>query len=377
MNYLVIKPFLFVLLLLTISGVMADTELPEEVIFIPKISSVFGMKVQTKLETTIFKPVGAGPHPLVIINHGKSPGNTHFQPRYRPLSPVRYFLERNYIVLVPMRQGFSKSEGSYIDGGCNIISNGMAQAEDVQAALEFGLNLPDINRQQVLVVGQSHGGWTSLAFGSMNKNPAVRGIVNFAGGLKKDDCLGWEKVLIEGAKKFGLTTQTPSIWFYGDNDSFFPRTVSNQMFEQYSKGNPNAQFVTFGDFENDSHVLFTRQTGRAIWEPHLEKFLQSIDMPFQVVNSQYLASPKMMSPSPSGFAGISQVDQVPHINHSGKQAYNLFLEKPNPRAFAISQAGNFGWEYGTDDPLKGALSKCEKNAKSSCKLYAVDNQVVW
>jgi hypothetical protein len=211
----------------------------------------------------------------------------------------------------------------------------------------------------------------------MSKNPAVRGIVNFAGGLKKDDCVGWQNSLIEGSQKFGLTTQISSIWFYGDNDSFFPRTVSDPMFEQYSKGNPNAQLVTFGQFENDSHLLFTRQTGRAIWEPHLEKFLQSIDMPFQVVNSQYRASPKMMTPSPSGFAGISQVDQVPHINHSGKQAYNLFLEKPNPRAFAISQAGNFGWEYGTDDPLKGALSKCEKNAKSSCKLYAVDNQVVW
>jgi dienelactone hydrolase len=377
MNNLLIKPFLFVLLLLTISGVMADTELPEEVIFIPKFSSVLRMKIQTKLETTMFKPEGAGPHPLVIINHGKSPGNTHFQPRYRPLSPVRYFLERNYIVLVPMRQGFSKSEGSYIDPGCNIISNGITQAADVQAALEFALNLPDVNKEQILVVGQSHGGWTSLAFGSMNKNPAVRGIVNFAGGLKKDDCVGWQNTLIEGSQKFGLTTQTPSIWFYGDNDSFFPRTVSNQMFEQYSKGNPNAQFVTFGDFENDSHVLFTRQTGRAIWEPHLEKFLQSIDMPFQVVNAQYLSSPKMMSPPPSGFSEIRQVDQVPHINHSGKQAYNLFLEKPNPRAFAISLAGNFGWEYGTDDPLKGALSKCEKNAKSSCKLYAVDNQVVW
>jgi hypothetical protein len=64
MNNLLIKPFLFVLLLLTISGVMADTELPEEVIFIPKFSSVLGMKVQTKLETKMFKPVGAGLNPL-------------------------------------------------------------------------------------------------------------------------------------------------------------------------------------------------------------------------------------------------------------------------------------------------------------------------
>ena len=55
-----IKPFLLVFLLLTVSGVTTDTELLEEVIFIPKISSVLGMKVQTKLETTIFKLVEAG-----------------------------------------------------------------------------------------------------------------------------------------------------------------------------------------------------------------------------------------------------------------------------------------------------------------------------
>ena len=52
------------LLLLTFSGVLADNELLEEVIFILMISSVLGMKVQTKLETKMFKPVGAGLNPL-------------------------------------------------------------------------------------------------------------------------------------------------------------------------------------------------------------------------------------------------------------------------------------------------------------------------
>lgn len=59
-----ITPFLLMLLLLTFSGVLADNELLEEVIFILMISSVLGMKVQTKLETKMFKPVGAGLNPL-------------------------------------------------------------------------------------------------------------------------------------------------------------------------------------------------------------------------------------------------------------------------------------------------------------------------
>jgi hypothetical protein len=56
----------------------ASTPLNEEVIFVPKKMLIGSIS----LETTIFKPNGDGPFPLVIINHGKSFGNSHFQSRY-------------------------------------------------------------------------------------------------------------------------------------------------------------------------------------------------------------------------------------------------------------------------------------------------------
>src|SRR5262249_884149 len=71
-----------------------------------------------ELETTIFKPDGEGPFPLVVINHGKASGNPYFQPRYRPLVAARQFVDRGYLVAVPMRQGFSKSGGGYVNPGC-------------------------------------------------------------------------------------------------------------------------------------------------------------------------------------------------------------------------------------------------------------------
>lgn len=67
-------------------SVKAQSKLPEEVVFVPK--KLFLGSVS--LETTIFKPIGDGPFPLVIINHGKANGLTQFQPRYRPLSAVRF-----------------------------------------------------------------------------------------------------------------------------------------------------------------------------------------------------------------------------------------------------------------------------------------------
>lgn len=64
-----------------------------------------------ELETTIFKPNGDGPFPLVVINHGKASGNPLFQARARYLVAAEQFVARGYMVVAPMRRGFSKSGG--------------------------------------------------------------------------------------------------------------------------------------------------------------------------------------------------------------------------------------------------------------------------
>ena len=353
--------------------VFAAAKLPEEVVFVRKkllIGSV-------TLETTIFKPDGDGPFPLVIINHGKSYGNSHMQERYRPISSVRYFLERNYAVFVPMRQGFSKSGGIYSDGNCSLAANGVNQAEDIQPVIDYAHNLPFVDKTKTLVVGQSHGGWTTLAYGATEPDKSVKGLVNFAGGLKNESCVGWQSDLSRTAAEFGRKTSIPTIWFYGDNDSYFYREVSDDMFSNYKAGNPRSQFVAYGRFGSDSHGLFTSREGRAIWESYLTKFLVSIDMPSKLVNGKYAPTPQTPYPTKSDFAPIGDVEKVPNIKENGKEAYRLFLTKSFPRAFVISEKGNYAWEFGGEDPIDGALTRCESRANAKCKVYAVDDFVVW
>ena len=105
----------------------------EQVVMVKKGDGLLAVE----LETTLFRPPGNGPFPVVLINHGKAPGNPHFQPRARYEVAAREFVQRNYLVVIPMRQGFSKSTGSYIGGGCNVESNGRVQAEDVVATLDY------------------------------------------------------------------------------------------------------------------------------------------------------------------------------------------------------------------------------------------------
>lgn len=352
--------------------VFSQQILPEEVIFIPKKNLLGSLD----LETTIFKPSGSGPFPLVIINHGKAPGNPHFQSRYRPLTAVRYFLERNYIVFVPMRVGFSKSGGSNSEGCPSMYSEGIMQSESLQPVIDYAHQLDYVDKSKTLIVGQSHGGLTTLAYGAVSQDTSIKGLVNFAGGLRKDQCPGWQNDLIRASGAFGKLTKIPTIWFYGDNDSFFSRELSTAMFEKYKEGNVDSQLINFGIFKNDSHTLFSDREGREIWEPHLTKFLNKIHLNTELVNPQYSLT-LMPRPVKTNFALINEVEKVPNLNNPGKEAYKIYLEKSNPKAFAISSDGFYGWQSGGEDPLRKSIDNCHKKTKLSCELYAVDDEVVW
>ncbi|MGS0741058.1 dienelactone hydrolase family protein [Glaciimonas sp. GG7] len=254
-----------------------DTALNEQIVMVPVGSGFFGYK----LETTIFKPAGDGPFPLLIMNHGKAPGNTHFQPRARYLVISGEFVKRGYAVVIPMRKGFSQSTGQYLRGGCNIAGNGRAQADDLQSGLEYALSQPWADKSRILIAGQSHGGLTTMAFGERNF-PGVKGLIDFAGGLLLDDC-SWKSSLIDAFADFGAKTTLPSLWFYGANDSYFNPELVQKMYTAYTNAGGHAKLIAYGTFKNDSHGMSSSRDGVEIWWPETERFLQEIGMPTKMV----------------------------------------------------------------------------------------------
>jgi dienelactone hydrolase len=350
-----------------------DTSVNEQVVMITKKGGLFSFE----LETTIYKPDGDGPFPLVVINHGKAFGDPRFQGRARHSIAARFFLQRGYVVLMPMRQGFSKSTGSYIGGGCNIDSNGLQQAQDTKAALDWALSQAWADKSNILVMGQSHGGWTTLAFGTLNY-PGVKGLVNFAGGLKNESCAGWEGSLARAAGGYGKETQVPSIWFYGDNDSFFAPYTFRPMFEKYTAAGAKAELVAFGNFGTDAHMMFGSRDGIPIWQPKVGAFMQAVGLPTAITQAKFNNAPTITpKPPKTDFAALDDETKLPHVRDNGRAGYKNFLTKQMPRAFAIAPNGAWSWAEMGDDPLKRALDSCNRNGQGQCKLYAVDDIVVW
>lgn len=353
----------------------AATFAPQEdkVQMVPKKGGLF----TTQLETTVYRPSGDGPFPVVVINHGKAYGDPRFQARYQPAGAARFFLARGYAVVVPMRQGFSRSSGNYIGGGCNVESNGRVQADDVRAVYEWLGEQAWADRSRVLVMGQSHGGWTTLAYGT-RPDPGVRALVNFAGGLRQDSCAGWEGTLARAAGAYGAETKLPSLWFYGDNDSYFSVNTFHAMYDRYHGAGAPAELIAFGPFGSDSHAMFGSRSGERIWQEPVLRLMRSVGLPDEVTDASYLKVRDMAVPPKTGFAAVDAIDQVPYLKDSGREGYRVFLTKQMPRAFALAPNGAWGWTEMGDAPLQRALANCQKHAKDQrCRLYAVDDSVVW
>jgi hypothetical protein len=83
-------------------------------------------------------------------------------------------------------------------------------------------------------------------------------------------------------------------------------------------------------------------------------------------------------------ARLEDVDALP-LNERGKQGYREWLTKNYPRAFVIAENGAWQSAWGNCtknpdepcDPAQRALANCQKRNYKKCKLYAVDNRVVW
>jgi hypothetical protein len=275
-------------------------------------------------------------------------------------------------VALPMMRGFAGSGGKLQHHGCDLAGLALDDAKDIRAVIDAMARRPDIDGSRVLVAGQSFGGWNTLGVGPLNL-PNVKGLVSFSGAVSVSDCSSPVSSLMEAAETLARRTSVPSIWFWGDNDQVFPPSTWRSLYQSYSYAGGKAELVAYGDFMTDSHNLLGFPEGLAIWGPKMDAFLARIGLPNALIYPQYVPMPV---PPPTRFAALDDVGAVPYLNDQGRLLYQRYLARPLPRAVAIAPNGSAASESGGFDPLAKALEHCGKSSPS-CRLYAVDNNVVW
>ena len=234
--------------------------------------------------TTVFRPSGSGPFPLVVMNHGttQNPVQRQYFPLLEFQAAALWFVRQGLVVAAPQRPGHGETGGVYLEdvddcSSAGFLAAGRAGAANIGKTIDYMITQSFVRSDRVVVVGQSAGGWDTLAF--VSKNPSnVRAAINFDGGRgghfqgrPNNNCRPDQ--LVDATRVLSSTARTPTLWIYTKNDSYFGPELSKQMFQAWEAGGANAEYHLLPAFKQEGHLLVDYPQAVAVWAPIVQRFL--------------------------------------------------------------------------------------------------------
>jgi len=241
----------------------------------------------------VIRPAGKGPFPLAIMNHGVAmdPRERSFFPLVEFRDAAFWFARRGYLVVAPAGPGYGAAGmdvpeqgvyGAFFSkiGKCtnpNFRDAVLAIAKYDLAAIRYLVEQKIALPEGVIVVGQSAGGWGSVALASLDP-PGVKAVIVFAAGRggrvdgKPNNNCAPDR-LVAATADFGRTARVPMLWIYTRNDTFFGPDLSTRMHQAFVGAGGKAEYHLLDAFGNDGHFLVGAPKGVEIWSPLVGKFL--------------------------------------------------------------------------------------------------------
>jgi dienelactone hydrolase len=291
-------------------------------------------------------------------------------------------VQKGFVVLVPTRVGYGDTYGGASGqfdpedmGGCNNARpEAMATAASAQvlAAVEHAKTLPYVDASRWVAMGQSVGGLTTLAVAARNP-PGLVAAINFAGGAggnptERPGQPCGTSALESLWRKQAATAPVPMLWLYWQHDLYWGAKQPQRWAAAWKDGGGTLDFQQlppWGTEPADGHAGLGADMNT--WVPLVEAYL---------ARAGFARSGLVARPPASGFAQVAQQDAVPITPERRTQLYARFLQAKTPRAFAIGPGGVAAWASG-DWAAGRALGNCQWRSGKTCKLYAVDDDVVW
>jgi dienelactone hydrolase len=189
---------------------------------------------EATLHAHVWRPIGGGPFPAILINHGS--GRTReqlerlgpYEDQSETLGPV--FARHGYVCVFLFRRGVGPSTDqgeSAIDAmDREFTAHGQSarnalqmkllegrELADARAALAFVRHLPDVDARRLAIVGHSFGG--SLSVLMTEREPTLRAAVVFsAAGYSWDNSPDLRARLLDAARR----TVVPLFFLHAEND---------------------------------------------------------------------------------------------------------------------------------------------------------------
>lgn len=232
-----------------------------------------------QLEVTVFrrqKDRGRAGQPLAVVNHGSAGlADSSKQPRNRPFETAKYFLERGYIVVAPMRTGFSRSTGPKPRFRCDHYAYALKFEHEIEGTIDYFVREYSADPDNVVVTGQSNGGIVAAGYAARPNKAKL--VVNFAGGIDTPGC-DWAPAMIESGRSFGRNSKLPMVWIYTGTDRTFPPDVSVPFYRNYRESGGNGEFYLFDD---GGHGFSDSRVGRLNYAALLDEKLRQYGLPYE------------------------------------------------------------------------------------------------
>ncbi len=284
---------LAIAMVLLLASQIAPVSAGDEAVSLRIQEEIWALPLPLPMFGYVVRPVGDGPFPLVIMNHGVALGVTErsFFPLVEFREAAKWFARRGSLVVAPVGSGYGASAidipergiyGPFFSkvGKCsdpNFRDPGLAIAQADLWIIDYMTAEKRIVPKDVIVVGQSAGGWGSIALSSLNP-PQVKAIITFAAGRgghvdgKPNNNCAPDR-LVEATGEFGRTSRIPMLWIYIENDTFFGPALSKRMHESFTAAGGRAEYHLLPPFGNEGHFLIGSPDAIPIWAPLVSKFL--------------------------------------------------------------------------------------------------------
>jgi pimeloyl-ACP methyl ester carboxylesterase len=250
------------------------------------------------LTVYIWRPLHTPTKKVVFFSHGSTGGGS-IHPKepveWIPRPLIRYFVDRGYTLVMPIRRGLASSTGTFVaecqfqSGDCSLADNRTLAGPSLDDAVEdnsavldqvvLGKIVP--RNAKVLFAGISRGGFLSLRMAYARPENAA-GVLNFVGGWismpdvwPADELKARVELHQRWLREIAGRIKVPTLWVYGSRDPFYTEAITKGMFDAFIQSGGTGKYVLIGN-----HTLPTGHNvaqAPELWEREVAEFVAPLE----------------------------------------------------------------------------------------------------